>query len=238
MALNDPKLISRIKIAAAIPTIVANPSDACCACSIAWPPSSTWSVAERADSAVVITRSTADLGSAFARLSKLTVAKAIVPSREIACCAGGERADHAGHVRAAGRRLRVSRSDRARSAASVSLPVRAWKTIWSASPACAGKRLVSRLTACCEPVPGQREVAGGLLPDRARDREDPDRGDDPSDHDDPAVRHCPASDVQHLEPQLSRVAILQAMHLYTSRRQKSTLSAKFPCCEALLLNSR
>ena len=42
-------------------------------------------MAERADSAVVITLSTAAFGSAFARSSKFTVAKAIVPSREIAC---------------------------------------------------------------------------------------------------------------------------------------------------------
>ena len=77
--------MSRITIAAAIPTIVANPSDACCACSIAWPPSWTFSVEERADSAVEITRLTAATGSALARSSKSTVAKPIVPSREIAC---------------------------------------------------------------------------------------------------------------------------------------------------------
>ena len=41
IATNEPKLSSRMTIAAAIPTTVANPIPACCACSIAWPPSST-----------------------------------------------------------------------------------------------------------------------------------------------------------------------------------------------------
>ena len=152
---------------------------------------------ERADSAVVMTRSTAAFGSALARSSKLTVANAIVPSREIACCAGGVRADDARDVGQARRRARASRRSSRGRPRSVSLPVRAWKTIWSASPACAGKRLLQQVDRVLRAGAREREVARGLLSDRARDREDPDRGDDPGDHDDPAVGHCPASDVHH-----------------------------------------
>ena len=52
----------------------------------------------------------------------------------------------------------------ARSAALLRVPVRAWKTIWSASPACAGKRLVSRLAACCDPVPGSVKLLALFFP--------------------------------------------------------------------------
>ena len=55
------------------------------ACSIACPPSSTCSVGVPPLRAVAITRLTAGLGSTFARSSKFTVAKPIVPSLEIAC---------------------------------------------------------------------------------------------------------------------------------------------------------
>ena len=155
--------MSRIKIAAAIPTIVANPSDACCACSIAWPPSWTSSVADRADSAVEITRSTAALGSALARSSKLTVAKPIVPSREIACWPAAYGLTTL--VTCGRRATRASvASIAARSAASVSVPVLAWNTIWSASPAWAGKLLCNRSTACCEPVPGSVKLLAVFFP--------------------------------------------------------------------------
>ena len=40
----------------------------------------------------------------------------------------------------------------ARVDASLSMPFGVWKTIWSASPACVGKRLWSRSTARCESV--------------------------------------------------------------------------------------
>src|SRR3989442_16019042 len=52
----------------------------------------------------------------------------------------------------------------ARADASVSLPVRVRKTIWSESPACAGKRLSSRLTARCESVLGSEKLFAFRLP--------------------------------------------------------------------------
>ena len=58
----------------------------------------------------------------------------------------------------------------------------------------AGLEQVDRLLGAC---PGQCEAAGGLLSDRARDGEDPDGSDDPTNDGDPAMRHCPASDSQH-----------------------------------------
>src|SRR5438445_1873705 len=59
----------------------------------------------------------------------------------------------------------------ARADASVSLPVRVRKTIWSASPACAGKRPWSRSTARCESVFGSEKLFAFRLPtawERAR----------------------------------------------------------------------
>ena len=47
---------------------------------------------------------------------------------------------------------------------SVSLPARVRKTIWSASPACAGKRLWSRSTARCESVFGSEKLFAFRLP--------------------------------------------------------------------------
>src|SRR6266536_6187342 len=52
----------------------------------------------------------------------------------------------------------------ARADASVSLPVRVRKTIWSASPACAGKRPWSRSTARCESVFGSEKLLALRLP--------------------------------------------------------------------------
>src|SRR6476659_7360397 len=46
--------------------------------------------------------------------------------------------------------------------------------------------------------PRQREVACRLFPDRARDSEDPDGGDEPADEDDPAVSDGPARDALHV----------------------------------------
>ncbi len=71
-------------IAATRPTRVAAPSDGRWTCWIAWPPSSTWSPGERAASALEITRFTAAVGSSFARWSKFTVAKAMLPSFDTA----------------------------------------------------------------------------------------------------------------------------------------------------------
>ena len=110
-----------------------------------------------------MTLSTAALGSASARSSKLTVANAIVPSREIACApaAYGLTTPVTWGRRAT--RLSVAPTV-ARSAASVIVPVRARKTIWSASPACAGKRLYSRSTACWDPVPGSVKLLAFFFP--------------------------------------------------------------------------
>src|SRR5436305_1080568 len=52
----------------------------------------------------------------------------------------------------------------ARVDASASLPVRVRKTIWSASPACAGKRPCSRSTARCESVFGSEKLFAFRLP--------------------------------------------------------------------------
>jgi hypothetical protein len=51
-----------------------------------------------------------------------------------------------------------------RSLALVNFPVRARKTIWSASPDCAGKCPLRRSTACCEPVPGSVKSLAVLVP--------------------------------------------------------------------------
>ena len=83
IATNEPKVINSTIIAASRPMAVAAPSDGFCTCSIAWPPSATCSCGEPAPLAALITRSVADAGSTFARSSKVTVAKAILPSAEI-----------------------------------------------------------------------------------------------------------------------------------------------------------
>ncbi len=44
-----------------------------------------------------------------------------------------------------------------RTCGAVTLPARARKTIWSASPACAANRLCKRSTARCEEVPGSEK---------------------------------------------------------------------------------
>ena len=54
IASSDPKLSSRTTTAAASPTIMLEPTAVRCDCSIAGPPSSTWSAGERAVSAVEI----------------------------------------------------------------------------------------------------------------------------------------------------------------------------------------
>ena len=85
IARTEPKAINSTTIAAASPTAVAAPSDVVLVSSIAWPPSSTWRLGASAARAAATTCSTAGLGSAAACSSKVTVAKAIRPSREIAC---------------------------------------------------------------------------------------------------------------------------------------------------------
>ena len=52
----------------------------------------------------------------------------------------------------------------ARAGVSVTVPLRVWKTTWSASPASVGKRLFSRSTARCEPVPGSVKLLAVFLP--------------------------------------------------------------------------
>ena len=52
----------------------------------------------------------------------------------------------------------------ARAEASVTVPVRVWKTTWSASPAWVGKRLFRRSTARCEPVPGSVKLLAVFFP--------------------------------------------------------------------------
>ena len=84
IAVSEPKLMSRMTTAAAMPTTVAKPIEACCACWTASPPSSTCKAGERAVCAVATTFSTAVFGRAPARWSKVTVAKPTVPPDEIA----------------------------------------------------------------------------------------------------------------------------------------------------------
>ena len=78
IAMNDPKVISRMTIAASSPIAVADPSDGFSACSIAWPPSATCSDDVRTDWAVAMTRLMATTGSDRACASKVTVANATV----------------------------------------------------------------------------------------------------------------------------------------------------------------
>ena len=188
IALNDPKLISRIRIAAAIPTTVANPSEACCACSIAWPPSWTSSVAERADSAV--------------------------DDHVVDGCLG-ERVGALVEVHRGERDRPVTRRSRAGPAAYGLTTLVTWGRPSDALQRRVDRRAIGRVgelaglgvehdlvgvaglggEVALEQVDGllrvrarQREAARRLLPDRARDREDPDRGDDPGDHDGPSVQ--------------------------------------------------
>ena len=103
--------------------------------------------------AVAITFLIAEVGSTFARWSNATVAKPIVPSREIALRPGAN-----------GLVTEVTCGSRATSpsiratfrctpgAAKVPFGVR--RTIWSESPDWAGNRLESRSAARCASVPG------------------------------------------------------------------------------------
>jgi hypothetical protein len=68
----------------------------------------------------------------------------------------------------------------ARADASVSLPVRVRKTIWSESPACAGKRLCNRSTARCESVLGSEKLFAFRLPTACETPRIADREDDPA----------------------------------------------------------
>ena len=136
---------------------MANPRLACWACSIAWPPSSTCSAGRtrrlgRGDDAV--DRRLRELGRPAGRRS--TVAKAIVPSFDTAwvpCAYGLTTAVTCGSLSIRARSGVTTR----RTSGAVTVPARARKTIWSASPACAAKRLCSRSTARCEEVPGSEK---------------------------------------------------------------------------------
>src|SRR6266508_5388730 len=170
IASKEPKLSSSTMTAALRPTAVAKPRLGCWACLIASPPSSTCKAGERAAWALSITRSIEALGSSFARWSNSTVAKPIVPSleRAFAPAAYGPTTP----ATCGSRPIRPSSGAMtARAEASPSLPVRARKTIWSTSPACAGKRLWSRSTARCESVFGSEKLFAFRLPtawERAR----------------------------------------------------------------------
>ena len=134
MASTEPKVRSSTIIAAIRPTTVAVPMETFSVCSIAWPPSWTSSCGERAVCATEITRSTAALGTTFARWSKFTVANAIWPSRETS----RDPAEEYGLMTAltCASLVICSRTGamRARTAASVMVPLWTWKTIWSESP--------------------------------------------------------------------------------------------------------
>ena len=73
-------------------------------------------------------------------------------------------AHNAGDVREPGDARERRRDDGANPEASSSVPVRVRKTIWSASPACAGKRFWSRSTARCESVFGSEKLFAFRLP--------------------------------------------------------------------------
>ena len=111
----------------------------------------------------MITLSTAALGSALAVSSKFTVANAIFPSPEIAFWPAAYGLTTLVTWGRPPTRFSVA-VIAVRSAESVSLPVLAWNTIWSASPAWAGKWLCSRSTACCEFVPGSVKLLAVLFP--------------------------------------------------------------------------
>ncbi len=83
MARNEPKLTSSTTIAASTPIPVSEPGGATSVCWIAGPPSSTCRSGARAASAVEITFLIAPVGRRFARWSKSTIAKPVLPSAEI-----------------------------------------------------------------------------------------------------------------------------------------------------------
>ncbi len=83
IARNEPKLIRSTMTAARTPIPVVVLGAANSVCSIACPPSSTWSASDSMLWARAITALIAGTGRAFAFLSKATVAKPIVPSLEI-----------------------------------------------------------------------------------------------------------------------------------------------------------
>src|SRR5690349_21792813 len=84
IAVTDPNSTSSTSTAIASPTAVARPGPDDSVCSIAGPPSSTWTVGVRAAWAVRITSSIAAAGRSLAGASKVTVANAVVASGETA----------------------------------------------------------------------------------------------------------------------------------------------------------
>ena len=107
--------------------------------------------------AAAITLLVAATGRTFARWSKATVAKPIVPSREIPRlpAAYGLVTD----VTCGRCATRPSiRSTRAWTAGAASVPAGVCSTIWSESPDCAGNRLESRSAARWASVPGSEKL--------------------------------------------------------------------------------
>jgi hypothetical protein len=98
------------------------------------------------------------LGSSLARWSKFTVAKAMRPSRDSA------RAPAAlyGLITPVTCGMRATRASmgaiRARTAGSLTLPCLAANTIWSLSPAWAGKSRLRRSVARWDSVPGSEKL--------------------------------------------------------------------------------
>ncbi len=135
IATSEPNVSSSTITAASSPIALAVPKLCCCACSIAWPPSSTCSVGESIACAVSISLCPSALVISLARTSSETVANAIVPSLAttglLTWLTWGSRWTLASIASICG-------------AWSAIRPCVACSTIWSLSPDCPGKSFFSR----------------------------------------------------------------------------------------------
>ena len=141
--------------------------------------------------------------------------------------AGGIGADHARHVRQTGD-PRQHRLDRGAIGAARERPISGLKHDLVGVARLGGELALQQVDGLLRAGARQREAARGLLSDRARDREDPDHGDDPGHHDGSSVSHCPASDVDHFRPGFHKSQFCMSCIYIGSAVRKSTLIAKFP----------
>ena len=180
-----------------MPTTVAKPSDACCACSIAWPPSSTCRDEERADSAVVDDAVHGGLGEgvgALVEADRRERDRAVfgdrVLTRRIGADDGGHllQASDPGEGRVDGR-PRGGVRDRAGAGVEDDL---------IGVPGLGREAALQEVDRPLGAGPGQRKAARSLLPDRARKGEHSHGRHEPGDDHEPTVSHCPTGDCQHL----------------------------------------
>ncbi len=131
----------------------------CEACSMAWPPISTWTASVRALGDEVDDVLDVGLGD---RLGQLGEDDGGVGRLAVAADLGGAgRAvgtAHRGHRRRRGNLLQQSPAMWVRTAGSLTEPVRTCQTIGSESPDCFGRAELSRLSALADSVPGRVKV--------------------------------------------------------------------------------